>query len=50
MSKAVYSELKMTVPVMEKDMILHPHIERIKNLIHSGRILEIAESVVGNLK
>lgn len=49
-SKAVYSELKMTVPVMEKDMILHPHIEHIRKLIHSGRILEIAESIVGSLK
>ena len=49
-SKAVYEELGLTIPVMEKDMLLYPHIEHIKKLIHTGRILEIAEEIIGDLK
>lgn len=49
-SKAVYEELGQTIPVMEKDMLLYPHIEHIKKLIHAGRILEIAEEIIGDLK
>lgn len=49
-SEAIYKELGKTIPVMEKDMILHPHIEHIKNLIHEGKILGIAENIIGRLK
>ena len=48
-SKAVYNELKKTIPVMEKDFYLYPHIEWIKKWIHEGQMLEIVEKAIGTL-
>lgn len=45
----VLDEIGKKVPVMEQDMYLHPHIEYIRELIHSGRLIEIAEEIVGEL-
>lgn len=45
----VLAELGETVPVMEQDMFLHPHIEHIRHLIHSGRIAEVVEETIGPL-
>lgn len=49
-SAAVYKELGRQIPVMENDMLLAPHIEYLKELIHSGRLTELAEEVAGELK
>jgi histidine ammonia-lyase len=46
----IIAELAKTVPVMEQDMYLFPHIEHIRCLIHNGTLLKIAEEVVGELK
>jgi len=46
---AVLSEIGKTVPVMEKDMLLHPYIEYLKDLIHSGELIRVAEQVTGAL-
>ena len=48
-SKAVYEELKKTIPVMEKDFYLYPHIEWLKKWIHEGNMLEIVEKAIGTL-
>ncbi|WP_201754695.1 aromatic amino acid ammonia-lyase [Pseudoflavonifractor sp. 60] len=46
---AVLAEIGKTVPVMEKDMLLHPCIEYLKDFIHSGELIRVAERVTGAL-
>lgn len=48
-SKVVLNEIAKTVPVMEEDMYLYPHINTIRDLIHSGKIVELVEEKVGKL-
>ncbi len=48
-SAAVYREIGRHVPVMEQDMLLYPHIEYLKDLIHSGDLIRLVESVTGEL-
>ena len=38
------------VPVMEEDMYIYPHLETIRDLIHSGELVATAEQAVGELK
>ncbi len=45
-SKAVLEEISRTVPVMEEDMYLYPHINTLKDLIHSGQIIDLVERKV----
>ena len=47
---AVLREIGKQVPVMEQDMLLYPHIEYLKDMIHSGALLQAAESETGALK
>lgn len=49
-SRNIYDTLKEQIPVMEKDMLLYPHIEYLRDLIHSGTILKLAEDMAGELK
>lgn len=49
-SEAVYEELAKTIPVMENDMLLYPHLEYLREFIHTGKLVEITEKVVGELK
>lgn len=49
-AEAVYAELGEQIPIMENDMLLYPHIEYLKEMIHSGRILEITENIIGELQ
>ena len=49
-AKAVYGELGKQIPVMENDMLLYPHIEYLRDAIHSGKILELAETKAGKLQ
>lgn len=37
------------VPVMEEDMYIYPHLETIRDLIHSGELVNAAEQAVGEL-
>lgn len=46
---AVLREIGKQVPVMEQDMLLYPHIEYLKDMIHSGALLQAAESETGAL-
>lgn len=47
---AVLEEIGKQVPVMEQDIPLHPHIEFLKDFIHEGRIIEVAEAAAGTLR
>lgn len=47
--KAVLEEIKSRVPVMEEDIYLYPYIEELRDMIHSGRIISIAEEKAGKL-
>jgi histidine ammonia-lyase len=38
------------VPVMEEDMYLYPHLESIRDLIHSGEFVSAAEKAAGTLR
>lgn len=46
---AVMKEIGRHIPVMEQDMFLHPYIEYLRELIHSGELIRIVESVIGKL-
>ncbi|SCZ80207.1 HAL/PAL/TAL family ammonia-lyase [Acidaminobacter hydrogenoformans] len=48
-SAALFNELKKHIPTMTQDQFLHPHIEYLKGLVHSGRLVELAEEVAGPL-
>lgn len=49
-SAAVLKEIGKEVPVMDKDVFLHPYIEYLKEFIHSGELVRVIESVTGELK
>lgn len=49
-TEAIYNEIAKTVPVMEDDIYLYPHIEKLRELIHNGTILEITENIIGELQ
>jgi histidine ammonia-lyase len=46
---AIYNEISKTVPIMGEDIYLYPHIERLRELIHNGTILKIAEDFAGKI-
>lgn len=46
----IFDEIKKQVPLMQEDIFLYPHIEYLRNFIHSGRLLDIVEAEVGILK
>ncbi|AOT73138.1 histidine ammonia-lyase [Geosporobacter ferrireducens] len=48
-SKAVLDEIALTVPKMEEDMYLYPHINSLRDLIHSGKIIDLVEEKIGKL-
>ncbi|MBZ2175174.1 aromatic amino acid ammonia-lyase [Schnuerera sp. xch1] len=48
-TQAIIDEISKTVPIMEDDIYLYPHIEKLRSLIHDGVILNIAEKVVGEI-
>lgn len=48
-TKAVLDEIALTVPIMEEDIYLYPHINTIKDLIHSGKLVELVEEKIGKL-
>lgn len=48
-TEAVMKEIGRHVPIMEQDMFLHPYIEYLRELIHSGHLIRIVESITGTL-
>lgn len=49
-SSAVLKTLGETIPVLEEDAFLNPYIEEIKELINSGKLVEIVENITGKLE
>lgn len=47
---SILEEIGENVPVLEQDMFLHPYIEYLKELIHSGELVDLAEKIVGELR
>lgn len=45
-SRDVLDEIGKSVPVLEEDQFLYPFIEYLRDMIHSGRLLEIARKHV----
>ena len=48
-TEKIFLEIQKKVPILEEDEYLYPYIEYIRELIHTNRILEIAENLVGEL-
>ncbi|SHJ64110.1 histidine ammonia-lyase [Geosporobacter subterraneus DSM 17957] len=48
-SKAVLDEIAQSVPKMEEDLYLYPHINHLRDLIHTGRIIDLVEEKIGRL-
>lgn len=46
---AVYERLSREIPVMEEDFYLYPHLEWLRDFIHSGECLACVENAVGEL-
>jgi histidine ammonia-lyase len=49
-STSIFSEIQRTVPMMTEDHHLYPHIEKLKEMIHSSQIRKLAEAIIGNLE
>lgn len=48
-TKAVLDEIGRTVPIMEEDLYLYPHINTLRELLHSGSLVELVEEKIGRL-
>lgn len=48
-SKAILEEIGKTVPMIEEDIFLYPHILKLRELIHSTRLVGLAEREIGSL-
>ena len=46
----IFDEIAETVPLMQEDVFLHEYIEYLRDFIHSGRLVEIAESCIGDMQ
>ena len=49
-TQKIFAEIGKQVPLMKEDIFLHPHIEYLRDMIHSGQILKLAEEELGKLK
>ncbi|SDD87227.1 HAL/PAL/TAL family ammonia-lyase [Sporomusa acidovorans] len=48
-TQAVLKEIAVTVPVMQEDIFLYPHINTIKALLHQQKIVKLVEAKTGKL-
>jgi histidine ammonia-lyase len=48
-SKAVLTRIAEAVPKMEEDTYLYPHIQTLREFIHSGEIIDCVEDTIGKL-
>lgn len=48
-SSAVLTRIAKAVPKMEEDIYLYPHLETLRELIHSGEIIDCVEDLIGEL-
>jgi histidine ammonia-lyase len=48
-SSAVLEKIQETVPALKEDIYLYPHLENLKCLIHSGELVDLVETKIGQL-
>lgn len=48
-SKAILDEIACTVPIIEEDAYLYPYINTLRELLHSEKIIALAEEKIGRL-
>jgi histidine ammonia-lyase len=48
-TQAVLQEIRKSVPAMENDMYLYPHILTLKDMIHQGSLIKVVEEKIGLL-
>lgn len=48
-SKAILAEVGKTVPMIDEDIFLYPHIQKLKELIHTGSLVALAVKEIGGL-
>ena len=46
---SIIEEISSYIPVIQEDVFLYPYIEYLRDLIHSGRLIELAEEKIGEL-
>lgn len=44
------TEIKKNIPLLDKDRFFYPYVCYLKELIHSGQLVELVEAVTGELK
>ncbi|MGL4607268.1 MAG: HAL/PAL/TAL family ammonia-lyase [Eubacteriaceae bacterium] len=49
LSGKIFEKIGQKVPLMKEDIYLYPHIEYLRDLIHSGELLGIAEAEIGKI-
>lgn len=49
-TQAVLAEIGTGMPVILEDIHLHPHIEKLKEMIHGNRLVELVEAQTGALE
>ncbi|MGG3452095.1 aromatic amino acid ammonia-lyase [Domibacillus aminovorans] len=48
-SRAVLTRIAQSVPKMEEDTYLYPHLQTLREIIHSGEIIDCVEDTIGKL-
>ncbi|MBN2899840.1 MAG: aromatic amino acid lyase [Clostridia bacterium] len=48
--QALLNDIATEVPPIEVDTQLHPYIEVLKTMMHSGRVIDVVEKVIGKLE
>ncbi|WP_236932656.1 HAL/PAL/TAL family ammonia-lyase [Geosporobacter ferrireducens] len=48
-TQAVLEEIARAVPITDEDIFLYPHINTLKDLIHTGKLIELVEEKLGKL-
>jgi histidine ammonia-lyase len=48
-SRAVIEQIAMFIPTMVEDAYIYPYLEKLRDFIHSGKIISVVEEKVGKL-
>ncbi|MGE7768862.1 HAL/PAL/TAL family ammonia-lyase [Peribacillus sp. NPDC096540] len=48
-SRAVLTQIAHSVPKLEEDIYLYPHLQTLREIIHSGEIIDLVEDTIGKL-
>jgi histidine ammonia-lyase len=49
-TKAVYDLVREQVPPLKEDRFLEPEIKVARDLVVSGKVLNLVEDIIGNIK